>query len=240
MLRLACIVIMLSGTCHAAISAPADATGYAYDREKGTPLYSEHHFRQYEDGQLKVHRVEYRTPQGRLFAEKKLAYADHPFAPNFLFKDRRDQYEEGAEWESKAYRLFHAADRQSGKVVEHKPDLVCDAGFDRFIRARLEQLSERRAQQLTLAIPGALKAFRFEVSTVGIDADRGEIHLEALPASLLKVLVKPIRLTYDLRSGELRRYVGMSNIRNFAGERYDARIEFPASPGQPFGFSAAP
>lgn len=47
--------------------------------------------------------------------------------------------------------------------------------------------------------------------------------------SWLRWLVAPIDLTYDIASGRLLRYAGLSNIRSESGDRYDARIDFPAA-----------
>jgi len=55
------------------------------------------------------------------------------------------------------------------------------------------------------------------------------------PASLLlRVVGDEILVTYDRASADLKRYEGISNIRNAAGENYEVRVEFPAA-GRPPG-----
>lgn len=50
------------------------------------------------------------------------------------------------------------------------------------------------------------------------------------PASmLLRVIADGIVVSYDRDSGALRRYEGISNIRDQDGENYQVRVEFPAA-----------
>jgi hypothetical protein len=236
MARIALLLLaLLAGPGRA---AGADLVGYAYDRASGEPLYSEHHFQRFDGASLVDHRVEYRDPGGSLIAEKTLAYRRRPFAPEFRLKDARDGYAEGGRWRGGAYEMYRVLDGdEDRKDVAARPDLVADAGFDRFVRAHLASLRRGEPREVRLAVPGRMASLSLVIEPdPGARPAEGEIELRVRPASLLRYFVGPIRLTYDSRSGRLLRYTGISNIRSASGEHHDARIEFPVDGQRPRGF----
>jgi hypothetical protein len=49
----------------------------------------------------------------------------------------------------------------------------------------------------------------------------------------VRMFVPPVTVSYDADTRRLRRYEGVSNIRNRDGENYSVRIEFPREAGEP-------
>ena len=230
------LAVLLAG--RAAEAAGLERVGYAYDRASGAPLYSEHHFQQFDGADMVAHRVEYRNPSGTRFAGKTLHYGGQPFAPAFRLDDSRDGYAEGGRQRGSVYEMFRIVDGREKKAeVAAGPDLVVDAGFDRFVQACLGALRRGEARKVRLGIPGRLASMSFVIEPAPRATARAEeIELRVRPDSLMRFIVDPIHLTYDVRSGRLRRYVGISNIRNASGERHDARIVFPPDGRRPDGF----
>ena len=231
------VISLLAG---AAVAAPAFAeaqrveaqVGYAYARDSGVPLYTEHHRFVYRNGALATHRVDYRRADGAPIGTKELDYGEHPYAPDFRMVDLRDGYIEGAEHSAGGYRLYRQLGHRApleDQVVPQSLDLVADSGFDRYMRAHLQALMENGEGAIRLAVAGRLAAYGFRVQTRERERlfGRDAITLRVQIDSWLSWLVEPIDLTYDADNGRLLRYVGLSNIRSESGERYDARIDFP-------------
>ncbi len=208
--------------------------GKAYDQKTGQFIYTEHHLQMYNDGELVRHHVEYQKPDGSALATKTLDYGNQPFAPAFQLQDWRDGYLEAAEYTDKGYRLKRR-DRKSApassKLIDPQGELelVSDAGFDRYVQARLPNLMERGLQKFRLAVAGRLASYGFTARLVERTTLFGQqaalIRVEL--SNLLSLLVDGIDITYALESGHLLRYSGISNIRDDNGVRYDARIDFP-------------
>lgn len=220
---------------------PSATTGKAYDRESGELIYTEQHAFQYEGGNLSTHTVNYVGADGSLWASKSLDYSANAFAPDFRLDDQRDGYVEGGELTDERYRLYRVKDGEDGeKVVEMTEDTVVDAGFDTFVRTNLEALLADEVEKIRLAIPSNLIRLKFRVKKIGEEELFGlrAVQFKVEPASLLRLLADAIYITYDVASGRLLRYEGLTNIRNAKGQRYDARIDFKPegyveSPGTP-------
>lgn len=229
------VAAALAMTLAAGAQANMDAehlVGYAYDRATDKLIYTEQHTFETEGDELVKHQVDYVDADGKLLAAKTLDYRGHPYAPEFRMDDKRDDYVEGAQYTDEGYRLFRTRDEKSGdKVLTPESDMVADAGFDRYVRDHLEELLGGEQQSFHMAIAGHLTELRFRVRLLdkeplfGVPAARFRVE----PASLLRLIADPIDITYATETGRLLRYVGVTNIRNAQGKRYDARIDFPTN-----------
>ena len=207
----------------------ANITGFAYDRKTGELLYTENHALQLQGMKILEHKVLYKDPQQKVFCEKWLDYAKHSFAPAFQLTDMRDGYIEGAQHQDGSYRLYSRDSNNSEfeyKTVPLQANLVSDSGFDLFVRARMDQLLKEKAQRFQMAVASEQAVLSFQAELLGL-FDRSAIRIKVQPSTLLRLLVDPIFLTYDIENGELLRYEGLSNIRDENGNRYDTRIDFP-------------
>ncbi len=226
------LMLLLASAWASASADAADLVGYAYDRESGKLVYTEQHAFEYENDQLVSHQVDYVAADGDVLAKKSLSYRNHPYAPEFRLDDQRDDYVEGAEYTTEGYRLFRERDSKSGdKVLKRDLNLVADAGFDQYVRDHLDELLSGEQQKFHMAIAGHLTELRFRIQLLdqeplfGVPAARFRVE----PASLLRFIADPIEITYATETGRLLRYVGVTNIRNAEGKRYDARIDFPTN-----------
>lgn len=207
--------------------------GQAYDRQTGKLLYTEHHDMTLADSFPVAHQVEYRHPDGSTLATKTLDYSKSAFAPDFQLNDLRDGYIEGGRMTQKGYQLVY---RKNGDASPEKrtvtlPEdlgLIADAGFDAYVKAHLASLQDGKPRQFRLAVAGQLDAYSFEARLIETFElfGRPAARIRILPASLLRLLVAPIDIVYDLETTALLRYEGLSNIRDKDGNRYDTRIDF--------------
>ncbi len=220
-----------------AFTAPAATeveklVGFAYDRSDNRLLYTEQHRFERVDGRLLRHQVDYVAADGALLATKSLDYQANPYAPEFRLEDQRDQYVEGAAYTAQGYRLFRERDAKlRDKLLQTRDERVADAGFDQYVRDHLQELLSGEQHSFHMAIAGHLTELRFRVTLLdrdplfGVPAARFRVE----PASLLRWIADPIDITYATETGRLLRYVGVTNIQNDEGKRYDARIDFPTN-----------
>lgn len=211
-----------------------DVTGEAYDRQTGKLLYTEHHRIAIRNQFPFEHTVVYRHPDGTPLANKTLDYSHASFAPDFQLEDLRDGYIEGGRTTENGYQLIHrknAATPTERANVSPPPnlDLVADAGFDAYVKTHLATLQDGEPRQFRLAVAGQLDSYTFEAHLAETYElfGRPAARIRIQPASLLRLIVAPIDITYDLETTALLRYEGLSNIRDKDGNRYDTRIDFP-------------
>ena len=237
-------VIVLLALAAGLPTSPAQATsevpaeqqaaiiGFAYDRSDGQLLYTENHRLRLRGDLITEHVTDYRDAQDKPIASKTMDYSQHAFAPDFELVDQRDGYLEGAKHEAGGYRLYSrekAGAALKETTVKVSAEFVCDSGFDLYVRARLGTLLSNGEQKFSMAVASEGRVFSFEAELVEKNRvfERPAIRIKIQPASLLRLVVAPIFLTYDAENIELLQYEGLSNIRGSDGKRLDVRIDFP-------------
>ena len=227
-------IMLLFCLANPLLAAPRDAviTGFAYERGTDNLLYTENHEVRLEGRDILEHKTVYKNAADEVIATKWMDYTGHPFAPSFELNDLRDGYVEGARHEPAGYAMYSRektdAKLQMG-IAKVTSTFVADSGFDLYVREKMPALMEGKTQGFDMAVPSVQKVLSFEAIVLEQTElfDRAAIHIKVQPATLLRLLVAPIYLTYDSETGELLRYEGLTNIRNKSGNRYDARIDFP-------------
>lgn len=223
-----CFGALAAVPAHASVQREL-ATASALD--DGAALYREEHLVRLADGRASERLVLYRCLDGGAFARKRVRYADTPSAPSFLLEDARSGYREGAERTADGLRVAWTApgEDEAAAVLPPGP-LVADAGFDEWVRAAWEPLAQGRTLSMQFLVPSRLRAYRFDVAPV----DAGDPGLRAFRLRLggwLGWLVPSIEVAYDAETRRLVRFVGLSNLRDDAGEApLKVRIEFPEPP----------
>ena len=203
--------------------------GTALSLEDERVLYRERRVEEWRDGALVGCRVEYLTPDGRVFAAKTISFDSGATTPEFTFVDFREEFREGAVPAADTVVLFSGA---GGDLERRRAELpatpVIDAGFDNLIRREYERLAAGERVVFDFAVPAEQRFFRFQIDRVGeVEVDgRPALELRMRPANpLLRLLVDPIRLVYDEQL-RLREFAGISDIRDDDGNRHLARIVF--------------
>lgn len=230
----------LAGVLLLAVALPARAadvapeatrTGFAHDADTGVLLYTEEHVEVRDGGRLLREQVTYRDPAGNLIATKELDYTPSLFLPSFLLTNHHTGHVEGGRHGAGGYLVTFQERAQSARRERQLdvPELAAgDAGFDQVILSHWEEL--RRGERLVrhFLVPGMLRFVKFRIHLSG-----GEIVVEPDSAAL-RWLSRPLRLVYEEAADGtpvLRRFQGVSNIRDAGGDNHVVRIEFPADHG---------
>jgi hypothetical protein len=197
--------------------------GVARSRD-GSVAYVETHEVHVSSGRITSAETRYAQPDGRAIARLVSAYAPGSFAPDYEFLDLRTGAREAVRMDEKGIRL---QDGDKAKVLPLPDDvpLVAGQGLDRYARAHLEELSRGEVLRVSLALPGRLDAFGFRIRGERIAGDRVRVRFE--PSSfILRVLAPSIEGEYELATGRLVRYVGVSNVAAEDGSPQQVEIAY--------------
>lgn len=203
----------------------------AFDRVTGQYIYSEYHREVYRNGKHLYSIVEYRSPT-QVLARKTIDFTGSRQAPNFRLEDLRTGYVEGAARVPGGYRFFTKQGREDSmeeKVLAIPDPAVIDGGFDYFIRDNFDRLARGEKMPVNFGAANRKDFFRFNIYKAGESDSGGRrvvVFLVEANNVILKQLVEPIRLVYDVQSRRLLSFQGVSNINDDNGRNYRARIEF--------------
>ena len=216
--------------------SPRSYKGTAYEPGSSTVLYTEKYEVQLREAAPLLVKTEYRSASGELIAERSLDFSRHPYKPDYRLVDIRDGYEEGAEIRSvqdgKAeMRVFVRESRKKSlkdKIIRVPEPAVVDGGFNTFIKAHWNKLMGGKRVPFSFVAPNRLDYFAFEaVPEDSRDKDTRSFLIRP-ENKALRLLVDPIRVTYDVASRRMTEYRGLSNINNSEGKSFPIRLEYPA------------
>jgi hypothetical protein len=226
-----------------AVTATADAAtvrydGRAVDPESGRLLYTERHLLRDAQGEPLERLVSYLCPNGTVFARKRVDYAPSPVAPSFQLDDGRDGYREGVR---RTGARIDAFVRQRTGAAEERgtlpagPRLVADAGFDEYVRRNWSALVAGHTLPVDFAVPASRRAYTFKLRKLASPTIDGvPAHLFRLKIGGLLGLVAPqIDVAYARESKRLLRFEGVTNLRDYDGDQWTARISFADRAAEP-------
>jgi hypothetical protein len=219
---------------HAAI-ATESYMGSAYDLETGVLLYREQ-YNQFETSAGAQTVVLYLCADGRAFARKNLHEEGDAQAPDFDLFDARLNYREGvrrstAGREVYVQRSANMPERVASLSVP--PNGVIDAGFNEFVLQHWDTLVGGSSLSVPFLVPSKRAFYPFKVEKVENAASPDTFTVRLSLAAWYSILVPRIDVVYDRASRRLRRYEGMSNMRDASGKNYKVRVEFPTAASTP-------
>jgi hypothetical protein len=176
----------------------------------GSVAYVETHEVRISDGRVTSAETRYDRPDGRTIARLVSAYAPGSYAPDYEFQDLRTGAREAVRLDGTGVRL---QDGERAKVLPLPKDvpLVAGQGLDRYARAHLDELARGEVLEVSLALPGRLDAFGFQLR--GERLANGRVRVRFEPTSFfLRILAPSLEGEYDPATRRLVRYVGVSNV----------------------------
>jgi len=234
-MRLSAVVAACLVACLQAIPAPAGATidrkGYAYALDGDALLYVEEHDDIVREGRVVRSTVTYRDPSGGAFATKRLDFSAEPTSPEFELENARTGHVEGAKRRGDALLvMFRKSDEYDLQQERLEPpgDAIIDGGFDRFIESNWSRLIDGEVFERPFLVPSFQRFVDFRIYLER--RSETEVVFVMEPDSfLLRLVGGGIEVTYDRDSAALKRYEGVSNMRDPSGDNFKVRVEFPAA-----------
>lgn len=211
----------------------SERTGYAYALDKDMLLYTEKHHESVENGRVVRSVVTYRDPEGQIVATKRLDFSGNAASPGFRLENARNGHLEGAEQRDDKLLVFFRRttnhDYEEAKL-DFPGRAIIDGGFDRFVESNWTRLLQGEVFKRPFLVPSLQRFLDFRIYLERrTDAD---VVFIMEPASLLlRIVGEEIIVTYDRDNAALKRYEGISNLRDQEGSNYRVRVEFPAAGG---------
>jgi hypothetical protein len=210
-----------------------ERTGYAYGLGADDPalLYTEQHEEWVENGRITRSTVTYKDADGNVIAKKDLDFSKDPTSPEFRLNGIANGHVEGAtRTKGEVVVFFRKSDDHElmEKAVNLPEEAIIDGGFDRFIENNWDALLEGKVFNRPFLVPSFRKFVDFKIyleRTTETDA----VFVMETASLLLRLLSEKIEVTYSREDAALKRYVGISNIRDRQGENYEVRVEFPGA-----------
>lgn len=207
--------------------------GSAYNISNGKLLYRELYSSLDIDKNVTV---DYTTPDGNIFATKKLSYKGEVFQPEFELKDTRDNEVSYARFDGPHLVVGHAVDfsRQEKTIIDNAK-IVIDAGYDAFIQLNWDTIIKGKRLEFPYLVPTQLSTMDIEVRKIkGTDSPlydkeigREWLYVRLKPVKkLTRIFADPIYLAYDPRGRYLMRYQGKANIDDEKNIPWYVRIDY--------------
>jgi hypothetical protein len=237
--------VVIIGLCAAVALAGASQaedytsyTGTATGLKSHAFLYGERHVMVAREGRPALRVVLYTCRDGAPFARKLVSYVN-PLAPNFTLVDASNGMREGVRTEAGRRTVFFrpVGGQEKVSALPNPPGLVADAGFDEFVHQNWRSLTGDQSLTLRFLVPSRLNDTDFLIRELRSDRVRG-VPVEVFRLKLAGIVgwVGPnIDVYYDTRDHELVRYVGLSDLRDAAGENLKVDICFDPKDRKPAG-----
>jgi len=225
------------------LQAPDESTlwtiGTAWTPDQSAVLYYEYHFAENPDLQLST-RVQYRRPDGSVFAEKTIDYSRSLTAPDIQHIDYRNTARITTELSDDTQAAMikvgfqaHDSPRYREELLAHRESVVVDAGFDPFVRKHWQSLITGESVSAGMLVPSRLDTVRVSLTKADAshcDQASADVYCFVIrPAGMLRAvgwLVDPIYIGYDQQSQRLKVFDGISNLRDDNGDPQNVLIKF--------------
>lgn len=211
---------------------PLGFYGYAYDLKSGEYLYTEVYNEDLKEGFLQRCTMKYFAADGHPLGEKKVEFDSDPYLPVYQLDLPSANYSEGiTQVSANTIEMFkqNGIKARQTAAVKRTPGMAADAGFTNFMVSHLPELAAGAIVNFKLGVAGLLDAYSFRARRVGNTEFEGKpaVNLSIEPDSLLRYLVDPLLLTYDIPSKRLLEYRGVSDVINpVTGKAYTVRVAF--------------
>lgn len=204
-------------------------TGKAFDMSSGKLLYQEHHkVTLGKENQYQETQVLYTDATGAEFARKQLDFSHALLVPSVYFVDTRSDVTLKIEHDDQNIKVVYQDSRDSLKAnIRYRQKMVVDAGFDQLLLEQWEQVLNGNTIEFEFLAPTRGELIDF--SLIPIAQTDKDIEFDLQPSNfLIRLLVDPIKLTYDKKHKRILRYEGLTNIEDVSkdGDYFVAKIEY--------------
>lgn len=217
-LALGCLLLAVADTAAAQVEHSVGVARLASD---GSIEYVEHH--QYRpDGS---HRVDYYSSELDVVAWKELTYPMLPWQPRIDQANRRQGTETLVVPQRDRFRMVRTEDGDTEEFfVDRSPGVICDAGFDNYIKEQWPKLVDGDMLKVQFVVAGTPRMLRMRVQSESSETE-GLTKFSIKPENFfVRMFVRSIELWYRNDDRMLMRFTGFSNLSG--GDREVVDIQF--------------
>lgn len=206
--------------------------GYAYDKNTDDFIYTETHYEKFSGKTVAKSRVVYKDTSEEIFAEKNVDFSVNKFLPEFKLKNKVTGHMESTRFIENKYQVaFIKSEKEPKKevAIDTPNDGISDSGYDNFIIKHWDEIKEGEVFVRGFLIPSLTKFIKFRIyQEEVIDDEHGSLRvINVEPNSfLLRAFAGTSKLYYDKAKPRLRKYDGVSNLRDSKGENLQVMIRY--------------
>lgn len=223
--------------CGDTTSAPT-YRGIAYDTERKAPAYVEEISERYAGNKHVLTHTSFLGPEGKPIAERSLDFGKHDFKPDYIYRDFRNGYEEGARVGSSDIRVhFRDSSKEPLKEKRIKVPEPCiiNGGVGEFVKQRWADIEAGKQVPFNMVIPARLDYFKF---VAYVDRKYELTPTEAKGRKYLPVIIEPksrvlsmllptIVMYADVGTKRLIHYQGIVNVADSKGRSLRVKTDYP-------------
>ena len=208
-------------------------SGYAIDVKSNRILYKENHEEFFEKGKHISTTTIFKNSSDVIIASRTIDFLKGYTTPSFRLSDNRDGSIEGAELRNDSVVLYskkNARSKLAYKTLKVPSPFVIDGGFNYFIKNNWDLLSKGNVISFNFVVPALLDYYKFRISKTGetVISLKKAMVIKLEPDNfILRSIVNPIIITYDLKTKRIITYEGISNISDEKGNNYIAKLIYP-------------
>jgi hypothetical protein len=204
-------------------------SGFAYTKGNTKHVYSEKFTDKFLNGHHTETTTQYFNSNNKLIATRSLNFSKSKFAPDFMTQDLRTGFLEGAEVNGARVRLYYRKSNTSPieqRTIEVPQPIVVDGGFNQFIKTNWQRITDGQAIVFYFTVSCKLDYYKLRVVKAGSSGKLMTVRIEPDQA-VLRWIVTPIIVTYDVATKRIVSYEGKSNIADDSGENFIVKLIYP-------------
>ena len=208
--------------------------GKAFNKA-GNVEYFEEHMVQYKNGRIAAIITTYYSDSAQKIGSQLSDFSKGPQVASYDFKDERRQYNDGVQVMSDQILIYckDTPDTETKKkYISRESDQIIGQGFNQFIVSRLDALARGDRFSAKLVLPAQMDQFNVRISKHKIEENRMVVRIE-LDNWFLRLFTPHVEAEYDLNTGRLLQYQGVSMISDGSGKtvKVTTVYEYPKQPG---------
>lgn len=213
--------------------------GSAYDYERNVPAYIETQSERYRNGKHVATHTAFAGADGKPIAERTLDFSRNEFDPDYLYKDLRNGYEEGAKTDGADivvhFRDSKDAERKEKRIRVPGPRII-NGGVGKFVKSRWAEIAAGKKVPFNMIIPARLDYYRFEAYVdpkyvLKPEESKGREYLPVViepKNSVLSMLLPVIVMYENPKTQRLVAYQGIVNVADAKGRSLRVRTLYPS------------
>ncbi len=212
--------------------------GTAWDTERSSPAYFEERSENYSNGKRISAHSSFKSPQSKILGELTLDFLRNQCKLDYVYKDFRNGYEEGAIVEPTGIKTYFQDSTHSPrkeKSLQVPEPCIINGGLGEFIKMNWQNITNGKRIPFNMVVPARLDYYRFVVfvdKKYAIqDRETGGRHCQPIVIepknSMLAMLLPTIIMYYDVKTLRMARYQGIVNIADDKGRSLRVRVDYP-------------
>ncbi len=194
---------------------------------KNEIVYLESHNVEVDDSGLnKMIQVEYKKPDGRVFAVMKSDFSKSKTVPDTTFEDSRFNVKTQVRTVANSVEFEDFKNEKSvfKKTVPLEDSMVLSQGFDNFIKMNFTKLSSQKIE-FKFGVLERKDFFSLTGYKIPSPSEAEEFGIRA-SHWLARLFVRELKVAYDAKTKRLKSYAGISNIMDDSGKSLNVKIDY--------------